>query len=260
MARNSKFVLAALAGMNERALGAAIASGSLSKSDLTTILALRANGGAIDEIAKCLGQKIIRDFRLRKIGKAIGRYAKQRVTEVMPMPTLLEQNIAKAADVQKALREAIAEDQRTHPGRSRRDSIDKILFSAPVRDMHRAEQLAKARNTLPQDRPVPEMPPLPTPRPGTMHRQHNSSNPVLGETGYSSARDDRSPGRPRATGGPQSGDESKSTVEDHHEVLARLTEEGMKLGKTHAKAVTDAADSEEFKRAFRAYKANMYGV
>jgi hypothetical protein len=149
-------------------------------------------------------QFVERAQTLSKARILIEDYARKRVQEVMPMPTLVERNVAKAADTQRALREAIAEYQASHPNANRADVIDKILFSRPVSDLHQAERRETALQKLGGGN-------LPTPPPGTMHRTHNDSAPVHGRTGYNSADDDRPPHNPDAGENP--------IIRDHHETL-----------------------------------------
>jgi hypothetical protein len=49
-------------------------------------------------------------------------------------------------------------------------------------------------------------------------------------------------------------------IEDANDVLERLTKEGMRLGKSRAKAMSDAAMSPEFSAAHRKARAHKYGV
>jgi hypothetical protein len=131
-------------------------------------------------------------------------YARIRVEEVLPMPSLLEQNVGKAADTQRALREAIAEYQAAHPGCNRQDAIDKILLSPAVGDLVKAERRLTELQKLGGGS-------LPTPRPGAMHRTHNDAAPVRGRTGYDAGVDDRRPFNPDSGENP--------IIRDHHQVL-----------------------------------------
>jgi hypothetical protein len=167
----------------------------------------------------------------------------------MPMSTPVEQKVAKARDTQQALHDAIIGYQREH-NCSREAAIDKVLYSRSVTDLVQAErQLAEvaklAGGTLPQHRATTDI---------------DFSNPLRGSAGYSTARDGRPPGRAHASGGPQSGEEDQPVIEDANDVLERLTKEGMRAGKSHAKAMSDAAMSPEFSAAHRKERARKYGA
>ena len=141
---NLKLSLAMLASMNNRALGAAIASGALSKADVVTINALRLNGRASEVIGEHVARKVVRDYKVRKVQTLIGQYAHQRAGELLlkeiQMPSLLEQNIAKARETQSLLRKAISDYQAKHPGCNRADAIDAVLLSPEVGELHKAER------------------------------------------------------------------------------------------------------------------------
>ena len=162
------------------------------------------------------------------------------------MSTPVEQKVAKARDIQQALHDAIIGYQREH-NCSREAAIDKVLYSRPVSDLVQAErQLAEiaklAGGTLPQRRATTDF-----------------SNPLRGTPGYNPELDGRRPGRPHASGGPQSGEEDQAEIEDANTILERLTKEGIRAGKTRAKAMSDAAMSPEFSEAHRKERARKYG-
>jgi hypothetical protein len=176
-----------------------IDAGALSRSDVAAINALRASGVS----------------KARLLAKAQSASETEIEKDATPMTTaddILAERVAKAAHIQKGLREAISDVQAANPGISRRDAIDKVLFGPGVREMVRLEKQIDAVVKLGGGN-------LPTPRPGTMH---NDSAPVLGRTGYDAALDDRPPGTATATGGPQSGADLNPIIRDHHQTLADI--------------------------------------
>jgi hypothetical protein len=262
-----KLSTAVLACLSRATLKAAIDSGCLSKSEITAIHALRASGGRSSEaIAKRkLGTAIAKQFieakkRTEIIKRAIGDYARQRVEQLnkeAPMTTaadLLEERVSKSCDIQRMFRDTIAKYQAAHPGCNKADAIDAVLFGPGTREIVDLERrfddaVAKLGGGN-----------LPTPPPGTMHRTHNDFAPRYGRAGYDASVDDARPARAHASGGPQSGEEDQPMIEDANDVLERLTKTGMRAGKSRAKAMSDAAMSQEFSDAHRKERARKYGV
>jgi hypothetical protein len=171
-----------------------IDAGALGRSDVAAINLLRASGVS----------------KRRLLAKAQSAPATEIEKDATPMTTaddILAERVAKAAHIQKGLREAIRDVQTAHPGISRRDAIDKVLFGPGVREMVRLDKQIDQVVKLGGGN-------LPTPRPGTMHRTHNDSAPVRGRTGYDSSVDGRPPHNPDASEEP--------TIHDHNEMLAQI--------------------------------------
>jgi hypothetical protein len=208
---------ALLATMPRREFSALVDAGCIDKGDLRTITALRA-GDSTGAVAK---QRIFEtvkkrfapaDTRMQKLARGVYEYAKQRFAEQeKPMTDLLlEERVAKSRDTQAMLSNAVKAYQQQHPGATRADCIDKILYSPEVTKMLQLErqldEVAKARNTLPQQKP------------GTMLTRHNTGVPVRGTTGYDSSVADTHPQNP------DNGEEV--TIRDQNEIL-----EGLKSGR-----------------------------
>jgi hypothetical protein len=125
---------------------------------------------------------------------------------MIPMPKLVEQNVAKSRDVQAALREAIAAHRVAHPGRNRQDAIDAVLLSGPIADLHKSERC------------LAEMEKGRANRQGSQHAAAASRNdridfmtPIRGQTGYDASVDGRRPHDPHKGETP--------IIRDHHQVL-----------------------------------------
>jgi hypothetical protein len=219
MARNSKLALAVMACMDGRPLNAAIESGCLSKSDIRTINALRSSGGyASGDIAKrkltvAIHKRFAdRDRTLRKLRTLIEDYARDRVMEMQKKETnamvtttadLLAERVAKSRDIQRMISETVRKYQAAHPGCSRQDAIDKILFGPGVREIvdfeRRIDEVVKlGGGKLPQytDASLPW------------------GWPLRGAAGYDSSNDGRPPHNPDA------GEEP--TIHDHNELLEQI--------------------------------------
>ena len=173
-----------------------IDAGALSPADIVTIKALRASGVS----------------KRRLLANA--QSAETEVSKATPTTSaedLLQERVAKAADIQKGLREAIRDVAAANPGMSRRDAIDKVLFGPGVRTMVALEKqidaVVKAKNTLPQHRATTDI---------------DFMTPVRGEIGYGPGVDARRPGTATATGGPQSGADLNPIIRDHHQTLADI--------------------------------------
>jgi hypothetical protein len=195
------------------------------------------------------------DETIQKLKLGIYEHARKRFAEQeTPVPTaedVLRKRVDESRNIQKLYSEAIKENQRQHPGRSRADALQAVLDGPTVKKIMDAErriddEVAKlGGGTLPQ--------------PGaTAHIDFGG--PPLGRTGYDSSVDGRRSGTARASGGPQSGTEPQPAIEDANTVLERLTKEHMKSGKTHARAVMAASATKEFGDAHRAERARKFGI
>jgi hypothetical protein len=198
--------MAMMAGLNQRALLAAFDSGRLSKSDYRTILGLRASGTATDVIAKYVGGAVIRHQKLRKIKNMVGQYVSQRLKkEMVPMiapQTMLEKRVAEAADTQRMLRDAVAKNQAAHPGRSREDALDAVLYGAATREIVKLEhQIDDAMKKLGGAK---------LPQPGAT-TNINFGGPPHGRTGYDASVADTHPRNSAAGENP--------IIRDHHQLL-----------------------------------------
>jgi hypothetical protein len=258
-----KLALATLACLPRRELDAVFNAGCLSKAEIGAVNALRSSGGrANDAIAKKkLTAALHKHFagaaskQMQKLARGVYEYAKHRFAEqqeIKLMTTaddLLQEHVSKSRDTQRMLRDTIRKYQAAHPGCNRADAIDAVLFSGTTREMvaleHRIDDVAKAKNTLPQPR-------------ATTHIDF--SNPLRGTAGYNADLDAAHPGTAHASGGPQSGKEPQPKIEDANDVLERLTKEGMKAGKSRARAVMDASVSKEFSEAFRKERERKFGA
>jgi hypothetical protein len=58
----------------------------------------------------------------------------------------------------------------------------------------------------------------------------------------------------------RTGEKDQAEIEDANNILERLTKEGMRDGKTRAKAMSDAAMSPEFSEAHRKERIRKYGA
>jgi hypothetical protein len=162
------------------------------------------------KIFSTIGKQFAERKQMQKLAVGIYQYAKRKFEEkqeTQPMTTvttaddLLQEHIDKAASRQAMLRDAIAQDQRANPGRSRADSIDKVLYSRPVADMVQLEEeltkLGVNTGTLPKHRTTASI---------------DFSQPgVRGRTGYSSADAVTHP-RNQAAG-------ENPIIRDHHQLL-----------------------------------------
>src|SRR5215467_6790771 len=133
MARTSTLALATMACMNQRAVDAAIDSGALTKRDIAVVNGLRAGGGGVVAHRKLVGA-IRKQFAERdQARKAIEAYARDRVrkeTEMTLTDRVLVDRVEKARTEQKLYSDLIKAYQREHPGATRADCIDKVLFGA----------------------------------------------------------------------------------------------------------------------------------
>jgi hypothetical protein len=223
MAGNSKLALATMACLSRTALEAAVQSGSLSASDIRTINRLRAGGGRSGgDIAKhkltvaIHKQFADRDRTLGKLRTVIEDYARDRVMEMQKKETnamvtttadLLAERVAKSRDVQRMISETVRKYQAAHPGCSRQDAIDTILFGSGVREIvdveRRIDEVVKlGGGKLPQytDASMPW------------------GWPLRGTAGYDSSKDKRPPHNPD--------DGEEISMHDHHQLL-----EDIKSGK-----------------------------
>jgi len=188
MARTSTLALATMACMNQRAVDAAIDSGALTKRDIAVVNGLRAGGGGVVAHRKLVGA-IRKQFAERdQARKAIEAYARDRVrkeTEMTLTDRVLVDRVEKARTEQKLYSDLIKAYQREHPGATRADCIDKVLFGPGAKRLVELDReigaLAKLGinrndNTLPQERP------------GTMARTHNDANPNPGQRGQNRGR------------------------------------------------------------------------
>jgi hypothetical protein len=212
MARNnSNLVLATIACLSQRALAAAIASGALSKSDVAVVNGLRAGRRALGHqvahrklvgaIRKQFVERAEHDDRVRKAIKAYARDAVKKETE-MAMSRVVADRVEKARAEQQLYGDLIKAYAREHPGATKADCIDKILFGAGAKRLveldREIDALAKAKNmnTLPQ--------------PGATSNI-NFNTPVHGRTGYDSSVADTHP-RNQAVG-------ENPIIRDHHQLL-----------------------------------------
>lgn len=147
---------------------------------------------------------------VRKQIDGVYRYAKQCFAEaekekkMVTTTDLLQERVAKSRDTQRMLSDAITKYAAAHPGATRADCIDKILYSPTVREMieneHRLDELTKlGGGTLPE--------------PGaTSNIDFNT--PVRGRTGYYSSVIVNNP-RNQAAG-------ENPIIRDHHQLLADI--------------------------------------
>jgi hypothetical protein len=205
MARNSNLALATMACLSQRALNATIASGVLSKSDLAVINGLRAGGGAEaahDRLVGAVRKQFVERDLVRKVIEAYARAAVNKETE-MTLTRVVADRVEKAGTEQKLYSDLIKAYQREHPGATRADCIDKVLFGPGAKRLveldHEIGALAKAKNTLPQPRTAD----IDFSQPG-----------VRGRTGYDSSVNDSPPHNPDAGENP--------VIRDHHQLLADI--------------------------------------
>jgi hypothetical protein len=210
-----KLSTALLATLPRREFAALTDSGCINKGDLRTITALRA-GDQTGETAKRRVFGAVKkqfshaDKQAQKLARGIYEYAKRQFEKqerTNPMTTatdLFEERVAKSRDTQRMLSDAITKYAAAHPGATRADCIDKILYSPEVKKMVQLElqldKLTKAKNTLPQ--------------PGATTNIDFSQPGTRGRTGYDPSVADTHPKNQAAGENP--------TVRDHHQLLADI--------------------------------------
>jgi hypothetical protein len=206
MARTSTLALATMACMNQRAVDAAIDSGALTKRDIAVVNGLRARGGGVVAHRKLVGA-IRKQFAERdQARKEIEAYARDRVKKETEMTLakltdrVVADRVEKARAEQQLYSELIKTYQREHPGATKADCIDKVLFGAGAKRLVELDReigaLAKAKNTLPQPRTAD----IDFSQPG-----------VHGRTGYDASVSGTHPQNPDV------GEEI--SIRDHHQVL-----------------------------------------